>query len=79
MKTNKAEDIKYWKSRKNIKFMKKHAIDNYNNLEFTLLDSIKNNSKLDWKLLKNIFNVKASYEIPPLKFLNSLLFINFIY
>ena len=33
--------------------MKKHAINNfYNNLEFTFLDSSKNNSKLYWKLLK---------------------------
>ena len=51
--------------------MKKHAIENYyNSLELSLLDSSKNNSKLYWKLLKNVFNVKSSSEIPPLQFLN---------
>ena len=72
LKSNKAEDIKkFKKSRNKINNMKKHAINNYyNNLEFTLLDSSKNNSKLYWKLLKNVFNVKSSSEIPPLQYSN---------
>ncbi len=49
--------------------MKKYAINNYyNNLEFSLLDSSKNNPKLYWRLLKNVFNIKMSTEIPPLQF-----------
>ena len=60
LKSNKLEDIKkYKKSRNKINNMKKHAIENYyNSLELSLLDSSKNNSKLYWKLLKNVFNVK---------------------
>ena len=47
--------------------MKKHAIDNYyNDLEFTLLDSSKNNSKLYWKLLKKMFLMLNR----PLKYLH---------
>lgn len=49
--------------------MKKYVIDNYyNNLELSLLDSSKNNPKLYWRLLKNVFNIKMSTEIPPLQF-----------
>lgn len=49
--------------------MKKYAIDNYyNNLELNLLDSSKNNSKLYWRLLKNVFDIKKSTEIPPLQY-----------
>ena len=71
LKSNKAEDIKKFKiSRKKIDNMKKYAIiDNYyKNLEFPLLDSSKNNSKLYWKLFKNVFNVKSSSEIPSLQY-----------
>ena len=72
LKSNKAEDIKKYKeSRNKINNKKKHAIENYyNSLELSLLYSSKNNSKLYWKLLKNVFNVNSSSEIPPLQFLN---------
>lgn len=49
--------------------MKKYAFDNYyNNLVLNLLDSSKNNSKLYWRLLKNVLNIKMSTEILPLQF-----------
>lgn len=49
--------------------MKKYAIDNYyNNLELNLFDISKNNSKLYWRLLKNLFDIKKSTEILSLQF-----------
>lgn len=70
MKSNNALDMhKFKKSLNKVNNMKKYAIINYyNNLELSLLDSSKNNPKLYWRLLKNVFNIKMSTEIPPLQF-----------
>lgn len=64
MKSNNALDMqKFKKSRNKVNNMKKYAINNYyNNLELSLLDSSKNNPKLYWRLLKNVFNIKMSID-----------------
>ena len=39
-------------------------------IELSLLDFSKINSKLYWKLFKNVYNVKSSSEIPALQLLD---------
>lgn len=67
-KSNKLCDLlKFRKARNKVNNMKKYAINNYyNNIELNLADASKNNTKLFWKLLKDVFSVKSPTVIPPL-------------
>ena len=70
LKSKKAEHwADYRKVRNRVNNMKKHAILNYyNNIETHLNDCSKNNNKLYWKLIKEVFQVKSNNEIPPIQF-----------
>ena len=59
---------KFKKLRNKVNNMKKIAMANYyNNIETSLIDASAKNSKLYWKLLKDIFKTKTKTEIPPLQ------------
>ena len=52
--------------------MKKHALLNYyDNIESYIDDASKNNNKLYWKLLKDVFHTKPGNELPPIKYTDS--------
>lgn len=64
---NDADWTKFRHVRNKVNNMKKHAITNYDNIESALHDSSRN-GKIYWKLMKDLFKVKATTEIPPLQF-----------
>lgn len=46
--------------------MKKVAMANYyNNIDTSLIEGNDRSSKINWKLLKDVFKVKSNVEIPP--------------
>ena len=62
---------KFKKLRNKVNNMKKIAMANYyNNIETSLINASAKNSKLYWKLLKDIFKTKTKTEIPPLQEIN---------
>ena len=49
--------------------MKKHALQNYyDNINVYINNASKDNNKLYWKLVKDVFQTKLTNEIPPLKY-----------
>ena len=69
LKSHKMTDINNYKQQRNrVNNMKKQAkCSYYDNIETQLLDSNKNDVKLYWKLMKDLFKSKSSSSIPPLK------------
>ena len=48
--------------------MKKHALQSYYDIiDFYINDANKNNNKLCWKLLKDVFHTKPTMDLPPLQ------------
>ena len=49
--------------------MKKHALQSYyDNIDLYINDANKNNNKLYWKLLKDVFHTKPTMDLPPLQY-----------
>jgi hypothetical protein len=59
---------KYRKVRNKVNNLKKHALKNYyDNIDVYINDASKDNNKLYWKLMKDVFQTKPSREIPPIR------------
>ena len=60
---------KYKHIRNKVNNMKKHALQSYyDNIDLYINDANKNNNKLYWKLLKDVFHTKPTMDLPPLQY-----------
>ena len=66
---NDTDWLKYKTIRNKVNNMKKHALQNYyDNINVYINNASKDNNKLYWKLVKDVFQTKLTNEIPPLKY-----------
>ena len=53
--------------------MRKVAMANYyNNIDTSLIEGSGRSSKINWKLLNDVFQVKSNVEIPPFQITDEL-------